>query len=182
MSVSHLFQKGQSPNPGGLTSEHRRLAIDFRYDCAREASKRLPMMLRIIDNEDIPPNIRISAMNSLLDRGFGKPMQAIQIGDLPDNIPASQMTQAQLNMMIEGNFFGAVKDMLETNNERFLSLISQQTKNTDIKTGSSDQDASKNNKETQVRNTEKEENVKNKDACNDKLQTKEKTNDKSHIK
>lgn len=123
--MSTHFPKGQSPNPGGLTSEHRQLAINFRYTCAKESVKILPLILSTIYDPETPPNVRGSLWNSLSDRGFGKAMQTIQLDDVSENTPPSQMTQAQLNKMIEGDFFGLAKDMLDAKNERLMELVNK---------------------------------------------------------
>lgn len=123
--MSTHFPKGQSPNPGGLTSEHRKMAIEFRYACTREGIKRLPLILSIIDDPETPPNTRSIMWNSLLDRGIGKPAPVQIDSSDEDGIPPSQMTQEQINKHIEGNFFGAVEDMLTTKNERFMELVNK---------------------------------------------------------
>ena len=71
---STLFQPGKSGNPGGrpkglseviaLAREHTELAITTLVDIARQPKA--------------APAARVAAASALLDRGWGKPAQAIQ--------------------------------------------------------------------------------------------------------
>lgn len=67
------FKKGQSGNPGG-----RPAAIAEVRDLAREQTeKSLKALVSIRDDKKAPPAARVSAANSLLDRGWGKATQII---------------------------------------------------------------------------------------------------------
>lgn len=69
----HRWSKGQSGNPGGRPKE----VIEIR-DLARqytsEAIKRLAEIMRS-DNE----RAAVAAINALIDRGWGKAMQAMEV-------------------------------------------------------------------------------------------------------
>jgi HEAT repeat protein len=67
------FKKGQSGNPGG-----RPKVLGDIQELARVGSPEAIQTLReIMQNEKAPPVARVAAANSLLDRGFGKPMQPV---------------------------------------------------------------------------------------------------------
>jgi len=67
------FQKGKSGNPGGRSKE------DFRIrDLARErCPEALDVLREIYRDQKAPKAARVSAAVAMLDRGLGKPVQAI---------------------------------------------------------------------------------------------------------
>ena len=69
------FQKGQSGNPGG-----RPAVIAEVRDLAREhTAAAIDTLAIIMNNTDAPPAARVAAANSILDRGYGKPVQDITV-------------------------------------------------------------------------------------------------------
>lgn len=66
------FQKGQSGNPGGRPKESDEVK-ELARQHGPEAIEKLVAWLRS-DN----PKASVSAANALLDRGYGKPLQAIE--------------------------------------------------------------------------------------------------------
>lgn len=67
------FAKGQSGNPGGrpkLVGKVRELAQE-----KGEAALRL--LIEIMENTNEPTETRIKAAEKVLDRGFGRPAQAV---------------------------------------------------------------------------------------------------------
>lgn len=68
------FVKGQSGNPGGrpaVVAEVRKLA-------RAHTATALRALVEIVSNQEAPPAARVSAANSILDRGYGRPSQAIE--------------------------------------------------------------------------------------------------------
>jgi hypothetical protein len=51
-------------------------------------------LIAIRDNPKFPPITRIAACNSLLDRGFGRPMTSVAIADLTPKLPPEHVTPA----------------------------------------------------------------------------------------
>src|SRR5215510_15973519 len=73
MTVGKPFQKGQSGNPGGrpkVVAEVKELAREHTPEAIRT-------LVSIMNNPKLAPAARVSAANSLLDRGYGKPPQHI---------------------------------------------------------------------------------------------------------
>ena len=69
------FKKGQSGNPGGrvgIPAEVRELARKHTTD----AIKRLAHWMNSDD-----PRASVAACNALLDRGYGKPQQALEVSN-----------------------------------------------------------------------------------------------------
>jgi hypothetical protein len=68
------FTKGQSGNPGG-----RPRALREVEDAAREyTTDALATLARICTDTAAPPAAQVAAANALLDRGWGKPKQAVE--------------------------------------------------------------------------------------------------------
>ena len=67
------FEKGQSDNPGG-----RPKVVAEVKELAREhTSEAIETLVSIMTNIKSAPAARVSAANSILDRGYGKPAQHI---------------------------------------------------------------------------------------------------------
>ena len=75
------FRPGQSGNPGGKTSEQRRLEIANAEAATRIRSK----MLALFDRDDITPELSSELLKLLKDsedRGLGAPKQPLEHGGL----------------------------------------------------------------------------------------------------
>ncbi len=69
------FIKGKSGNPGG-----RPKAVLEVTELAREHSAAaIATLAKIMLDDAAPPAARVAAANSILDRGFGRPAQAVQV-------------------------------------------------------------------------------------------------------
>jgi hypothetical protein len=79
LGIEHLtpWKTGQSGNPKG--------AIKAGADVARLArtytAEAVNTLAAIMQNKEEPPSARVSAANSILDRGWGKPLQSISTPD-----------------------------------------------------------------------------------------------------
>jgi hypothetical protein len=69
------FQKGQSGNPGGRPKSVE--GVNLRELARSHTEKAINTLVGIMDNEQAPEPARISAANSLLDRGYGRPAQTL---------------------------------------------------------------------------------------------------------
>jgi hypothetical protein len=68
------FTPGESGNPGG-----RPKVLKHVQEAAREhSSDAIKVLSAIMNNAKAPAAARISAACALLDRGFGKPLQAVE--------------------------------------------------------------------------------------------------------
>ena len=103
-----LFKPGQSGNPAGRPPRWSNLKeyIDKRTHHGRSE---IDTLYRISHDPQAPSAARISAANSLLDRLYGKPSQAVEVSG-PDGGPvemralvahmAATLTEAQLDALI----------------------------------------------------------------------------------
>lgn len=67
------FKKGQSGCPGGKSP----IPADVREIARGHTRDALEVLSKIMHDGTAPPQARVSAANSLLDRGWGKPAQAV---------------------------------------------------------------------------------------------------------
>jgi|SRR5262245_882226 len=75
------FIKGGAPgNPNGIQPK-RAMALGELRKKARELSGRaIEVLEEIVNDEDQPGNVRVAACGLLLDRGYGKSVQPIEVG------------------------------------------------------------------------------------------------------
>ena len=67
------FEKGQSGNPGGRP----KVVAEVKELARKHTSEAIETLVSIMANAKSTPAARVSAANSLLDRGYGKPPQHI---------------------------------------------------------------------------------------------------------
>jgi hypothetical protein len=72
-----LWRKGgPSPNPGGRPAVIR----DLREAARGYSTEALETLAKVMRDEEAGPAARVAAAKELLDRGFGKPVQAVDVG------------------------------------------------------------------------------------------------------
>jgi hypothetical protein len=88
------FQKGQSGNPGGRPKEDPEVKLLARQH-TKEAVERLVYWMR---SEN--PKASVTASQALLDRGFGKPAQSVQVtGDIT-NRHVNELSEAEIDAQL----------------------------------------------------------------------------------
>jgi hypothetical protein len=68
------FEKGQSGNPGGRP----RALIEVQTAAREHTATAVATLARIAGDESAPHAAQIAAAIALLDRGWGRPMQAVE--------------------------------------------------------------------------------------------------------
>lgn len=71
------WKPGQSGNPGGMPKG----ALDVKQLARNHAATAIETLAAIMRDSLQPPAARVAAANSLLDRGFGKPVQEVTGAD-----------------------------------------------------------------------------------------------------
>jgi hypothetical protein len=73
MTIGKPFQKGRSGNPGGRP----KVVAEVKELARAHTGEAIETLVSIMTNPKSAPAARVSAANSLLDRGYGKPPQHI---------------------------------------------------------------------------------------------------------
>src|SRR6476469_1338661 len=73
MNIGKPFKKGQSGNPGGRP----KVVAEVKELARAHTGEAIETLVSIMTNPKSAPAARVSAANSLLDRGYGKPPQHI---------------------------------------------------------------------------------------------------------
>ncbi len=93
------WKKGQSGNPKGPRVMHdgpyNLPALARTYTA--QAIKRLG---QILEDENAPPNVVLKAVEIVFDRGYGKPVQAVEVST--DHKPLVELTDAALLAIASG--------------------------------------------------------------------------------
>jgi hypothetical protein len=79
------FSKGVSGNPGGRPAQgpdRRKIEADARLLARSHGVKAVENLVAIMNDQAAPHMARIIAANAILDRGWGKPPQALQVCDV----------------------------------------------------------------------------------------------------
>jgi hypothetical protein len=74
MIIGKPFKKGQSGNPGGRP----KVVAEVKELARAHTGEAIETLVSIMKNPKAAPAARVSAANSLLDRGYGKPPQHIR--------------------------------------------------------------------------------------------------------
>jgi hypothetical protein len=71
------WQKGQSGNPGGRPRE----VADIKELCRKFSRKAVDALVECLESSQ--ERTRVAAAEALLDRGYGRPVQGLEVSQLP---------------------------------------------------------------------------------------------------
>jgi hypothetical protein len=91
------WKPGQSGNPSGKA----KAIADMEHKAREHGDKAIKTLAAGLDDDDA--RVRMSAATALLDRGFGKPAQAITGGTDPDDLPIREEKLVRYVGPIPGN-------------------------------------------------------------------------------
>ena len=86
MACGRPFQKGQSGNPGGKRKKDYRIT-----DLAQEYTEEALQTLRAIMLNSEDDRARVMAADKILDRGYGKPAQSVEVTNPDGSMSAAWM-------------------------------------------------------------------------------------------
>jgi hypothetical protein len=73
------FQKGQSGNPAGRKPGQLRAIANLAIEARRFSVPALRTLVEVCKNTKQPGAVRVAAATAILDRGFGKPTQSVDL-------------------------------------------------------------------------------------------------------
>jgi len=85
------FEKGKSGNPGGRPKGF----VDVQFIARHHTLDAIATLRQICNNRRAPPAARVSAATALLDRGWGKPRQEVDLNHR--DVSVAQMTDEELD-------------------------------------------------------------------------------------
>src|SRR5690348_11425596 len=97
------FVKGRSGNPSGRSKED----VELRRLARAHARRCLAVQLRLLKSTD--ERVRLAASESLLSRGFGKPVQGIEHSGEVTHVHAAELTDERLAAIAAGGSAGAAE-------------------------------------------------------------------------
>ena len=89
----HRIQPGQVLNPGGRP----KMAKTVRALAREHTEVSIRRLASIVQNDKSSPSAQVQAATALLDRGWGKPLQQLEVGDAG---AFSEMSEAELDRYI----------------------------------------------------------------------------------
>lgn len=88
---------GSRPGAGRKPGKPNKLTADVKALAAEYGAQAIRNLAEIANGKDQPAAARVSAANALLDRGFGKPVQAMELtGKDGGPVQQTQVTPEQL--------------------------------------------------------------------------------------
>jgi hypothetical protein len=92
-SKPHLFKPGQSGNPSGRPKADKTVKALAREHTAAAINR----LAEIVNDKSASQSAQVQAATALLDRGWGKPLQQLEVGEAG---AFSDMDDAQLDAFI----------------------------------------------------------------------------------
>lgn len=129
MSVSHLFQKGKSGNPFGGTSRLNKLTHAMREQCAEIAFGALGVLASIIHDPNEKGSTRVSAWNSVADRGLGKAVQTLIMDNDNELKDPRTMTTPELNSYLANDAINTFVSMYQRGEPMLLEALNKLREN-----------------------------------------------------
>jgi hypothetical protein len=117
------FPKGCIGNPGGKpknpqTIRDKQVIADVKELSRLEGPEAVRQRVAIMKDERAPHAARVSAANSLLDRGYGKPPQSV---DVTTNVSASAAITRERARDIVARRLCAIAERLEAERDQRLN-------------------------------------------------------------
>jgi hypothetical protein len=122
------FAKGSVPNPNGRPpkgmppverARRRNQIADIRQMARGEGTNCIDFLIKVRDNAKAPHAVRVAAANALLDRGFGRPPQALEIYDV-GGINEAVQHEAALELL-ESSFVRLETRLLEEGSPKVVN-------------------------------------------------------------
>ena len=93
------WKPGQSGNPKGVSSRQAQYVHDLRQAARRYGKNSVKLLGRALTAKDCPWPSKIQAASILLDRGYGKPHQTIDVNAILGSLDLSRYSAAELDAL-----------------------------------------------------------------------------------
>ena len=95
--ASTSFKPGKSGNPSGMPAYVRQRIMDVRKAARRWTKPAISTLGKALTDETCPWSSRITAASVLLDRGYGKPHQTVDINAVISAMDLSRLSPQELD-------------------------------------------------------------------------------------